>query len=162
MSRCLFAVAALAAVGCSALVDLDGLRAGDAGSTDAAAADARVVHCGSAALACDAPQACCAVCTDDDSGGCSFTFSCGAAATCSGVTIACSSPSSCAVGQVCCGELGSGSSYFEQSICLTRAECDASAPSVLLCDPNAADPCPNGGQCLLSKTADFAQLYECR
>ena len=143
------------------LIDLSDLR-GDGGADGAAAPDVLTVKCKTQSP-CVVPGYCCATCNSGT--GCNFTFACetdAAACGSSGVVIGCSDPGSCAPNQVCCGMLGSSGSYFEGSSCRTRPECDASAPSVELCDPNVSNPCPFGGQCLLSNTADFADLFECR
>ena len=63
---------------------------------------------------------------------------------------------------MCCALLGGGGAYLDTTECSTAAECDASAPSTYLCDPNVATSCPYGGVCLLSKRAGFADYYECR
>ena len=165
MRRRIVLLVALTATACSALVDLGPLR-GEGGASDAAdESDAPLAHATSCegVAPCDEPEVCCAICHSDAASGCTFTFSCTPSANdCSGVPFACSDPSSCSDGDVCCEQIGQGGGFIVQTSCTTRAECDASAPSRLLCDPNASDPCPYGGQCLLSQAADYANVFECR
>jgi hypothetical protein len=144
-------------VGCSALTDLGDLSSNDASTGgDASIADAaspKVIRCGT--TSCDPSSlACCATCNEiDGSNACFYTYGCvDSGIQCplsnSDLDFGCSDPASCAPGDVCCGILGSANNpYFHDSKCMTPAECDASAPSVRLCDPNATSPCPQGTTC---------------
>lgn len=151
----------LVLVGCSALTDLGDLAsdasAGDA-TSDAPSGDAtdasspRVIRCGT--TSCDPSSLeCCATCNEaDGSNSCFFTYACVDSGiqcplTNQDLDFGCSDPGSCALSQVCCGILGSQNNpYFHDSKCMTPAECDASAPFVLLCDPNVPT-CPQGATC---------------
>jgi len=144
---------------CSVLTDLADLErdassdaAQDATTADAGDASSRVIRCGT--TTCDPSSLeCCATCNETDaSNSCFFTYAC----VDSGIQcpladqdfdFGCSDPASCAPSEVCCGILGSANNpYFHDSKCMTGAACDASAPSVLLCDPNAPS-CPQGTSC---------------
>lgn len=157
-------VVALALSSCSLVVDLDGLRRADpdGGGGLESGVDALVVRC-KGTSSCASPSVCCAVCTNDDAGGCPYTFGCmDPNASCGGFVIGCSDQGSCPSSQVCCAVVGPNNTYFVGSSCKTMAECNASAPSVLLCDPNASDPCPDGGVCKVGSSGSFADLYECQ
>jgi hypothetical protein len=146
---------------CSVITDLGDLSGGnvDAGGD---ASGGLAVRC-KGTSACGAPSICCAVCVDDDAGGCPFTFSCmSPTANCTGVTIGCSDPSSCPGNQICCALVGPNNQYLVSTSCKTSAECTASKPSVVLCDPNGPNTCPDGGQCKVGSSGSFADLYECQ
>jgi hypothetical protein len=142
------------ALGCSALTDLGDLSGG-ANGADGSSADASpvVIRCGT--TTCDpSTSECCATCNaPDGSSSCTFTYSCvDSGSQCplaqNDLDFGCSDRGSCAPNDVCCAVLGSEDhAYFHDSQCMTAADCDASAPSAQLCDPNAYSPCPPGTTC---------------
>jgi hypothetical protein len=55
-------------------------------------------------------------------------------------------------GTFCCASLiasGNGTIAYDVS-CLPKAQCTAGNAKAMLCNPNAPNPCPNGGNCKLS------------
>ena len=73
------------------------------------------------------------------------TYSC--VAKCTGgntAPIKCDSAADCDTGLVCCGSLNG--TIVNNIFCSGVAQC--AAPKVVFCDPNAANPCPNGGTCM--------------
>lgn len=147
---------------CAALTDLGDLRGGGVdASVDGSAG--LVVRCKGTSAACASPLICCAVCVDDDAGGCPYTFTClDPTANCTGTTIGCSDQGSCPPSQICCAHVGPNNQYLVASSCKTSAECTADPPSMVLCDPNAKEPCPDGGQCKVGSSGSFADLFECQ
>lgn len=136
-------LAALPFVIACSTIDLGGLR-GD-GGPDASDA-AREIRCNT--TSCDpASSACCAKCTND-AGNCGRTDLCVAdAAACTGtddVLFACTDPSTCPTGDVCCIVIDP---VVHPSACRTHDECIATPNTFEMCDPGAT-VCPTGKQCL--------------
>ena len=75
---------------------------------------------------------------------------------CSGfgsVPATCDGPGDCSGGQVCCGTLsqgGPGGGIYTDVSCADASSCGGQDHREI-CDPQASDPCPNGGQCQQSQ-----------
>ena len=72
------------------------------------------------------------------------------------VPITCSNHENCVAqgltGNVCCASLisgGTGTVAYDVS-CTPQAKCTSGNAKAIVCNPNAGNPCPNGGSCKLS------------
>jgi hypothetical protein len=158
--------------GCSALVDLDGLRGVSTGADAGVAITGKAIRCGS--TTCDTTSSvCCDECIEDDAGLCTPFFHCidaKTASTCAAASgdyeFACSDPASCSAGQVCCGLLSTdGYASYIGSQCMSASQCDATSPSIRLCDPDldASAQCPSGKTCAKDSNVVPAQgIFVCK
>jgi hypothetical protein len=77
------------------------------------------------------------------------------------LAIPCDDAADCATlgvsGAVCCAIAVQGAVY--QVVCKPPSECPFNANNYILCDPNAPNPCPNGGTCAASATPTIPYDY---
>ena len=83
------------------------------------------------------------------------------------VPLNCSNTENCVAqghaGTVCCASLiasGPNTSIAYDASCLPKGQCTSGNAKAMLCNPNASNPCPNGGTCKLS-TATLTDYYIC-
>ena len=120
---------------------------GDVTSVMVACQNNPTVACGSGNTCDIATQICCV--TGNNTGSCKTGSTCS-----NGSPATCDDASDCAPNQVCCASTNGGNNKFYSSSC-TAGGCQH-----VLCDPNASNPCPQGGT---SKTwGNFSQFNECQ
>lgn len=77
---------------------------------------------------------------------------------CVGLQIPCDKAANCDAlgfpGQVCCAHyipFGGNGTIADSVSCKPSNQCTQMQSSIILCDPKDQNPCPNGGQCVLSQ-----------
>jgi hypothetical protein len=108
------------------------------------------IHC-SAAVCTPSTQVCC-----DNGGG---VYACGAIGSCN-TSFACDDDKDCTVsGDICCANVNGGS-HVTSTQCEPETTCTQNGRNVVLCDPGAANPCPQdfGGGCNPSTLPEIQPL----
>ncbi|MGH7328205.1 MAG: hypothetical protein ACREJX_07630, partial [Polyangiaceae bacterium] len=126
----------------------DAGKDGGVGVIDSGTTPAGSVQCSSGDCSIAENQVCCFSVS-------SATGMCSSGAGCSGdsVAVPCDSAQDCTdegkPGDVCCAQADQSGAVTSVA-CSTPTDCNAAQGMTNMCDPNAANPCPNGGTCSAS------------